>query len=212
MIMPVRLLLSIVVALTFGVSAVGTIEIYVSPVGDDANAGTQQKPLASLARARDVVRQQKAEHPKEDVTVFLRGGVYRLTEPVVFTLADSGSAGLRFYSGDVRGSIIQRNVSYSCEPGQNATYDGSSRGGRPGPRLQDTNADYNLYYSTVDPDWGAAHLRKMRPLGIERHSLSADPLFVDIEKGNFRFQADSPALKLGIDQPLPIEEVGLREP
>ena len=55
MIVPVGLLLSIVVAPAFGVSAVGAIEIYVSPVGDDASAGTQQKPLASLARARDTV-------------------------------------------------------------------------------------------------------------------------------------------------------------
>jgi len=114
----------------------------------------------------------------------------------------------RFYSGDVRGSIVQRNVFYSCERGQNVTHPGP--GGR--PSLQETNADYNLYYSTVDPDWGSAHIRAMRPLGIERHSIAADPLFVDIEKGDFRFRPGSPALKLGIDQPVPISEVGLREP
>jgi len=87
--------LSIVLALTFGVSALGAVEIYVAPTGDDANPGTKQKPFATLARARDAVRQQKTESAKEDVTVFLRGGVYRLTETVVFGLADSGGAGQR---------------------------------------------------------------------------------------------------------------------
>ena len=50
----------------------------------------------------------------------------------------------------------------------------------------------------------------MRPLGIERHSISADPLFVDIEEADFRFKPNSPALKLGIDQPVSIKEVGLQ--
>lgn len=118
---------------------------------------------------------------------------------------------LRFYSGDVRGSIIQRNVFYSCEPDQHVSHDGVSRSDRPGPRLQDTNADYNLYFSTVDPDWGTAHLLKMRPFDIERHSLSTDPLFVDIEMADFRFKPNSPALKLGMDQPVSTEEVGLLE-
>ena len=83
-------------ALALSAAAAGApraVEIYIAPAGDDANPGTKQKPFATLARARDAVRQQKTENPKRDVTVFLRGGVYRLTNTVVFTLADSGGAG-----------------------------------------------------------------------------------------------------------------------
>ena len=117
---------------------------------------------------------------------------------------------IRFYSGDVHGAVIQRNVLYSREKGQHPVANGPTRQGRPGPRFQDTNADYNLYYSTVDPDWGRAHLRAMRPFNVETHSRAADPLFMDLEKGDFRFRPGSPALRLGIDQPVSLAEVGPR--
>ena len=35
-------------------------DFYVSPAGDDANPGTREQPFASLARAREAVRQAKA--------------------------------------------------------------------------------------------------------------------------------------------------------
>jgi len=118
---------------------------------------------------------------------------------------------MRFYSGDVRGAVIQRNVFYSCEKDQNVSANAPTRSGKRGPRLQDTKADYNIYFSTVNPNWGIAHLRRMRPFGIERHSLAADPQFVDIEHGDFRFQPGSPALKLGIRQPVSIAQTGPAE-
>ena len=117
---------------------------------------------------------------------------------------------IRFFSGNVKGSVIQRNVLYSCDKTQSASYDGSPRNGNPAPRLRDTKADYNLYHCTEDADWGARHLRKERQNGIEQHSISADPLFVDIDKGDFRFKPGSPALELGIAQPVSIESVGLQ--
>jgi len=73
------------------VTACAAVEIWVSPDGDDANPGTRERPLATLAHARDVVR----AHPdrgRKPITVILRGGVYRLRETLVFTAADSGSA------------------------------------------------------------------------------------------------------------------------
>ena len=68
-------------------------DLYVSPTGSDANVGTQEKPLATLQRARDAIRELKAAGPlREPVTVWLRGGVHELSRPIVFTPADSGAA------------------------------------------------------------------------------------------------------------------------
>jgi hypothetical protein len=64
-------------------------DIYVSPGGNDAAAGTLAAPFASLARARDKADTLKSSGP---VTVYLRGGTYYLSTPVVFGPANSGSA------------------------------------------------------------------------------------------------------------------------
>jgi len=64
---------------------------YVATDGDDKNAGTKEKPFATLSRARDAVRKLKKTKPKGDITVLIRGGTYTLTETVVFELEDSGS-------------------------------------------------------------------------------------------------------------------------
>ncbi len=65
-------------------------EVYVAPSGSDANPGTKDRPVASVARARDLVRAANAK-ARMPMTVFLRGGTYRLAEPVVFTPEDSGT-------------------------------------------------------------------------------------------------------------------------
>lgn len=84
---------SIVVCAMALVSTAAAADLYVAPSGNDAGAGTKEAPFATLQRARDAIRQQKeAGLLKEPVTVWLAGGVYRLTSPVVFTPADSGTA------------------------------------------------------------------------------------------------------------------------
>ncbi|HEY4984705.1 MAG TPA: right-handed parallel beta-helix repeat-containing protein, partial [Verrucomicrobiae bacterium] len=57
---------------------------YVSTAGSDQNPGTLKKPFATLQRAQQAVRQKRGD-------VFLRGGTYYLTEPLVFTALDSGT-------------------------------------------------------------------------------------------------------------------------
>lgn len=59
----------------------------------EANAARTDGPLATPARARDVIRALKASAglPAGGVAVTVRGGEYGLSEPLAFTAADSGS-------------------------------------------------------------------------------------------------------------------------
>jgi len=63
-------------------------EFFVSPAGNDADAGTLAQPFATLSQAQQAVRSAPGREP---VTVSLRGGTYYLSEPLVFTPADSGT-------------------------------------------------------------------------------------------------------------------------
>jgi hypothetical protein len=57
---------------------------FISPSGNDANAGTLDKPFATLQRAQQAVRQKRGG-------VFLRGGTYYLSAALVMTADDSGT-------------------------------------------------------------------------------------------------------------------------
>jgi hypothetical protein len=48
-------------------------------------------PLATIQQAQRIVRQHRAAQPAVPVTVFLRQGVYRQSDPLVFTPEDSGT-------------------------------------------------------------------------------------------------------------------------
>ncbi len=62
----------------------GARPYYVSPNGSDANPGTLKKPFATLQRAQQAARQELGD-------VYLRGGTYYLSSPLVFTAEDSGT-------------------------------------------------------------------------------------------------------------------------
>ena len=74
---------------------------YVSLEGDDAwsgrfpspNSSRTDGPFATLQRAQSVVRELKREKRRlpGPVTVYVRGGTYFLSEPLVFTPEDSGT-------------------------------------------------------------------------------------------------------------------------
>jgi len=82
-------------------TALPAVELKVSPNG----------PLASLAAARDAVRELKAKGPiSEPVRILVANGEYPVTEPLVLTPADSGTAqapiSLRSRAG--RPAVVQR--------------------------------------------------------------------------------------------------------
>ena len=70
--------------------------LYVAPNGNDASPGSREKPLASLAGARDRVRELLDRSlPKGDIVVEFQPGTYLVTAPVEFSARDSGRDGHR---------------------------------------------------------------------------------------------------------------------
>src|SRR5882762_11768899 len=70
-------------------------EIWVAPNGSDANPGTKQQPLATLALALRKTRELRRLNDPAiagGMHIILRGGPYRLDEPVFIRPEDAGTA------------------------------------------------------------------------------------------------------------------------
>jgi hypothetical protein len=90
-------------------AAVGA-DFYVAPDGKDANPGTAAAPFATVARARDTVRQKVAAGLDHNVVVQIHGGVYPQTETLVFGLEDSGTE--------------KHSITYAAAPGEKVVLSG----------------------------------------------------------------------------------------
>lgn len=85
-------------------------DLFVSTLGKDTWSGTLPEPnadatdgpLASIVRAQQILRQRKGQDESlRPTTVWLRGGVYRLDTPLVFTPEDSGPVTYAAWPGEV---------------------------------------------------------------------------------------------------------------
>jgi len=112
-------------------SALGAVEsgaaleatFYVSTNGNDGwsgtlatpNAARDDGPFATLARARDAVRQRKTEgeRPHQPVTVVVQSGTYLLDQPLEFTADDSGTR--------------DAPIVYKSEPGESVRISAATR-------------------------------------------------------------------------------------
>ncbi len=65
-------------------------DFFVSPTGNDKNPGTKVLPFATVTHAQQAVRKIIKQGLQKNVRVYLRGGVYRIAEPIVFSTTDSG--------------------------------------------------------------------------------------------------------------------------
>ena len=74
---------------------------YVSPKGDDANAGTYKAPFATLERARDAVRAARQAGDERLASVVLMAGRHERTAPFELTEADTSTT----YSGQVNAVV-----------------------------------------------------------------------------------------------------------
>ncbi len=80
-------------------------EVHVSLEGNDQNSGASDRPVRTIAQARELARAQSGE-----VTVILHGGTYMLDEPLHFTPQDSAKE---------KGAIT-----YAAAPGEKVTISG----------------------------------------------------------------------------------------
>ncbi len=74
------------------------ISYYVDPTyGHDANAGTTVgTAVRTIEKARQLVSLVN-DNMTDDIKVYLRGGVYYIDEPIIFTPSDSGTNGYKIY-------------------------------------------------------------------------------------------------------------------
>jgi hypothetical protein len=110
--------------------------------------------------------------------------------------------------GDYIDGIIQRNIIYLDKAADaSANYTVYMK--------QDSTAkmqvDYNLIYFRDNPEKGKQLIAEYRENGYEQHSISEDPLFVNIDDGQFKLDPNSPAIKkLGFQQ-LDVTQMGLQD-
>ncbi len=66
-------------------------DIHVATHGDDANPGTEEKPFATIERARKEILARKTQILRPH-TVWIHSGTYYLDQPLIFRPEDSGTA------------------------------------------------------------------------------------------------------------------------
>jgi hypothetical protein len=72
-------------------STSATVVIHVSPTGKDSNTGSLEQPVATLAKARDLLR-DSGRLGKEPAVIRLADGIYYLPETFVLEATDSGNS------------------------------------------------------------------------------------------------------------------------
>jgi hypothetical protein len=87
-----------------------------------------------------------------------------------------------------------------------------------GERSLPAESDYNVIFSTIgcvinDPVIkglpAIQSFGQWREHGLDRHSITADPLFVDLANDDLSLQPDSPAYRVGF-KAIDLSKVGLR--
>lgn len=87
-----QLAVSTMITISAGAFAAPT-DFFVSPSGSDDNPGTEALPFATLQRASEA-----AKSAREPATIYLRDGIYRLSEPVKIEGLDS--IAIKAYPGE----------------------------------------------------------------------------------------------------------------
>lgn len=84
-------LLFLIIFVSHWIGSAHATEVFVSTTGSDSNPGSADKPVASLHRARDLVRVARGDNPGQAVTVWIGDGDYLQGKTLVLGPEDSGT-------------------------------------------------------------------------------------------------------------------------
>lgn len=119
--------LSLLLVVAFPTAAERTF--YVAPDGQDTNDGSISTPVATLTRARDLLRELKAAGDlTEPTTVYLGAGLYVLETPLEMTPEDSGTR--------------DAPITYAARPRERVVISG-------GRRISDWEQDGNVWIARL---------------------------------------------------------------
>ncbi len=146
--------LCVYLCLALSMSVCRAANLVVAPDGRDDNPGTPDRPLASLAGARDAVRRTLASGTDGHITVLIRGGVYRLQAPVVFGPNDSA----------------RRNatVTYAAWPGETPVFSG-------GQQITGWRRNGRTWTAPVADATGGVRIFRCLYVGDQRRTLARSP-------------------------------------
>ena len=99
--------------LWLGSIAQAELRYYVAPDGSDQGAGDTETPFATIEKARDTIRMLSPEERRQNIRVILRGGTFRLRQPLVLETQDGAPLGL--------------TVSYEAFPGETPILDSGAQ-------------------------------------------------------------------------------------
>lgn len=149
-------LLAVLVTLCFMLPAPAATPpaFYISPSGNDADAGTRAKPFATLTRARDALRARFKTAPRQNATIWLRGGVYELSEALTFSAQDGGDDA--------------HSVTYAALPNQAPILSG-------GQKITNWRKSANAIWTAPVPD--GANFRQLFVNGARRERARSQGFF-----------------------------------
>ena len=115
---------------------------------------------------------------------------------------------LKLYEGPLTGGVYLRKIFF--HPGKEVIFYQETKNFRTpvGAFTKDADTNHNIYFCAGNPALGKAFLAQKQREGVDKDSIAKDPLFVDPANGDFRFQTNSPAFKMGI-VPIDLSKVGL---
>lgn len=158
-----------------------SLELFVSPAGNDRWSGRLPEqascggdgPLATVGRARDVVREWKRSGALTGaVTVWLRGGRYPLRAPLAFAAEDTAP------------------VTYAAYPGEEPILDGGTR--ITGWRTETVNGRAAWVASLPEVARGAWHFRSLFVNGARRPRARLPKVGIEPERRTFHVMEDVP--------------------
>ena len=152
------------------------LDLYVAAAGSDRNPGTAAAPLATLAKARDQIRDlhEASGLPEGGVTVWIGAGTYDQPEALVFGRQDSGTADRPIAYSAKAGEEVRLTGARALDPSWFTRVDRNS----PGWARLDPAARANVY--AVDlREHGITNYGILRPGGFHIHSVSSLELVID---------------------------------